>query len=110
MLAAAQGTPPAQDVIDRLRAMPIVEWAFYTLPNTAMFAHLLFLAAIVREGRGWRIAAALIAIGIFALAFGRFLGPIGERVAFSIATVGYLIVAWKLAASGVASSDQALAA
>jgi hypothetical protein len=105
MLAAAQGTPPAQDVIDRLRAMPIVAWAFYTLPNTAMFAHLLFIVAIVREGRGWRIAAALITIGVLALAFGRLLGPIGERVAFSIATVGYLIVAWKLAASGSAPND-----
>jgi hypothetical protein len=100
MLAAAQGKPPAQEVIDRLRAMPIVQWAFYTLPNTAMFAHVLFIVAIARAGRGWRTAAALITVGVLALAFGQWLGPIGERVAFSIATIGYLIVAWKLAANG----------
>jgi hypothetical protein len=101
MLAAAQGTPPAQDVVDRLRAMPIVDWAFYKLPNSAMFAHVLFVVALWREGRGWRLAAGLVTIGILALAVGSLLGPIGERIAFGVATLGYVIVAWKLAVTGM---------
>lgn len=109
MLAAAQGTPPAQEVVDRLRAMPIVDWAFYKLPNTAMFAHGLFVVALWKQGRGWRFPAALVTIGVLALAFGSLLGPIGERIAFGVATLGYVSVAWKLAGGGVPQDAGAVA-
>ena len=101
MLAAAQGTPPAQEVVDRLRAMAIVDWAFYKLPNTAMFAHALFVIAFWKMGRVWRFPAALVTIGVLALAFGSLLGPIGERIAFGMATIGYVSVAWKIMAGDV---------
>jgi hypothetical protein len=98
MLAAAQSDPPSQQTIDLLRAMPIVDWAFYKLPNFAMLANILFAFAIWKQGPSWRLQAALVVLGVVALAVGRMLGPIGERVALGIATLGYLSVAWKMAA------------
>lgn len=95
-LASAQSNPPAQQTMDLLRAMPIVDWAFYKLPNFAMLANVLFAIAIWNQGPNWRVQAALVVLGVVALAVGRMLGPIGERVALGIATLGYLSVAWKM--------------
>ena len=96
MLAAAQSEPPAQQTIDLLRAMPIVDSAFYKLPNIALLAQVLFAIAIWKQGPGWRIQAVLVILGVTAIAVGTMLGPIGERVALGVATIGYLSVAWKM--------------
>lgn len=97
ILAAAQLSPPNQALVDGLRAMPFVEFAFYTVPTAAMLSHLVIAAVFVMHGRGWQYLAALIVLGVFAMLFGSVLGPIGERIAMGIATFGYLGAAWKIA-------------
>jgi hypothetical protein len=97
ILAAAQLSPPNQALVDGLRAMPFVEHTFYTVPTAAMLSHLVIAAVFVMHGRGWQYLAVLIVLGVFAMLFGTALGPIGQRIAMGIATLGYLGAAWKIA-------------
>jgi hypothetical protein len=77
-----------------------VQWAFYRLPDLGQVGLLLFTVALWRQGRGWRVQAALVSLGaIVSLVGPQVAGAMGVRIALALWFVGFTSVALKIVRS-----------
>jgi len=100
MLAAAHMEPAAagEQFLTALRADTFVQFVFYRLPDVSQLGLILFTVALWRQGRDWRLQAALVTIAAFAFLIGPLvLGSLGVRIALGLMFCGFATVAWKVA-------------
>ncbi len=101
MQAAAQIESPdaGAQFLDALKSDAFAQWAFYKLPDVSQLGLILFTVVLWRQGAGWRLQAALVTLASLTFLVGPyFYGAIGVRVALGLMFVGFLTVAWKIAA------------
>ena len=108
MLAAAQVEPrsAAQQFVDSLQGHSFVRWMFYRLPDLSQLGLLFTMAALWRQGAGWRMPATLVTVAaLVALVGPQLLGSMATRVALGLSFVGFSTVAWRIAAGSPSGSQ-----
>jgi hypothetical protein len=100
MLAAARMDPPeaGDQFVTLLRQDAVVDWTFYRLPDLSQCGLVLFAVALWRQGRGWRLQAALVSLAAVVFLSAGWVGPVAVRTGLGILFAGFLTVAWRMAA------------
>ena len=98
MLVAAQTDPPSAgaELVGRLRANNVLDFAFYQLPKVAGIGQLLFALALWKQGPRWRLEAAVVSLAVAILLSDKLLSPSAPRMALGLLSLGYVGVAWKM--------------
>lgn len=82
-----------QAFVDAMFAHPFAHAAFYEVPNLSGIGALLLAVAMLRQGRAWWPAGAVVALAIASSLVDKQFGPIGSRVTAGIQFVGFTLAA-----------------
>ncbi|HBS29946.1 MAG TPA: hypothetical protein DEB06_11000, partial [Phycisphaerales bacterium] len=105
-LVAAQNLPPdaGQAFVDAMLAHPFAHAAFYEVPNLSGIGVLLLAIAMLRQGRAWWLAGAVVALTIASSLVEKQFGPIGSRITVGVQFLGFTLAAWRMARAAPVTS------